>query len=50
VDAAIRIERDRAHEFIGPLVDAFGSEIRSVQFSRPTLHDVFVKCTGHGFD
>jgi ABC-2 type transport system ATP-binding protein len=50
VDGVVRIERDRAHEFIGQLIDAFPGNVRSVRFSRPTLHDVFVHHTGHRFD
>ncbi len=50
VDGVVRIERDRAHEFIGQVIDTFPGEVRSVRFSRPTLHDVFVHHTGHRFD
>ena len=50
VDGVVRIERDRAHEFIGQVIDAFPRDVRSVRFSRPTLHDVFVHHTGHRFD
>ena len=50
VDGAVRIERDRAHEFIAQLIDAFPGDVRSVRFSRPTLHDVFVHHTGRRFE
>jgi ABC-2 type transport system ATP-binding protein len=50
VDGVVRIERDRAHEFIGQVIDGFPGAVRSVRFSRPTLHDVFVHHTGHRFD
>ena len=50
VDGVVRIERDRAHEFIAQVIDAFPGDVRSVRFSRPTLHDVFVHHTGHRFD
>jgi ABC-2 type transport system ATP-binding protein len=50
VDGVVRVERDRAHEFIGRVIDAFPGEVRSVRFSRPTLHDVFVHHTGHRFE
>jgi ABC-2 type transport system ATP-binding protein len=50
VDGVVRVERDRAHEFIGQVIDAFPGDVRSVRFSRPTLHDVFVHHTGHRFD
>jgi ABC-2 type transport system ATP-binding protein len=50
VEGDVRIERERAHEVVAALVDAFPADIRSVRVSRPTLHDVFVHHTGHGFD
>jgi ABC-2 type transport system ATP-binding protein len=50
VDGLVRVERDRAHELIGQVIDAFPGDVRSVRFSRPTLHDVFVHHTGHRFD
>jgi ABC-2 type transport system ATP-binding protein len=50
VDGVVRVEGDRAHEFIGQVIDAFPGDVRSVRFSRPTLHDVFVHHTGHRFD
>jgi ABC-2 type transport system ATP-binding protein len=50
VDDEVRVEHDRAHVFAASLVDAFPGEIRSVQFGRPTLEDVFVRCTGRRFE
>jgi len=50
VDGLLRIERERAHEFVGRLVEAFPGEIRSIRVSRPTLQDVFVHHTGHRFE
>ena len=50
VEREVRIERERAHEVVAALVDAFPAEIRSIRVSRPTLQDVFVHHTGHGFD
>jgi ABC-2 type transport system ATP-binding protein len=49
VDGTIRIERPRGHEFVREVVDAFGDEIESVSFGKPTLEDVFVHLTGHRF-
>ena len=49
VDAAIRIERIRGHELLRDLIDAFGDDIESVSFGKPTLEDVFVHLTGHQF-
>jgi ABC-2 type transport system ATP-binding protein len=49
VDGAIRIERIRGHELLRDLIDAFGDDIESVSFGKPTLEDVFVHLTGHQF-
>jgi ABC-2 type transport system ATP-binding protein len=49
VDGSIRIERPRGHEFVRDVVDAFGNQIESVTFGKPTLEDVFVHLTGHRF-
>ena len=45
-DEQIRIERDRAHEFVPDLVEAFPGEIEAVTFGKPTLEDVFMHHTG----
>ncbi|MDB5320649.1 MAG: hypothetical protein JWN40_2280, partial [Phycisphaerales bacterium] len=37
------------HEFIPELVEAFVGKIRSVSLGTPTLEDVFIRVTGHGF-
>jgi ABC-2 type transport system ATP-binding protein len=50
VDNALRIERDRGHEFIPQLVEAFPGLIRSVSLGKPTLDDVFVHVTGRRFE
>ncbi|MEE9276508.1 MAG: ABC transporter ATP-binding protein [bacterium] len=49
VDGTLRIERDRAHEFIPRVIEAFPGEVRSITFGRPTLEDVFVRKTGRRF-
>jgi ABC-2 type transport system ATP-binding protein len=49
VDATIRIERPRGHELVREVVDAFGDEIDSITFGKPTLEDAFVHLTGHRF-
>jgi ABC-2 type transport system ATP-binding protein len=49
VDGTLRVERPRAHEIVRDVVDAFGDEIESVSFGKPTLEDVFVHLTGHQF-
>jgi ABC-2 type transport system ATP-binding protein len=50
VDGVVRIERDRAHELVGPIIEAFGGDVRAVRVSRPTLHDVFLHHTGRRFE
>lgn len=47
VDGVVRIERDRGHEFVPELIEAFPGEIESVTVGKPTLGDVFVHHTGH---
>ena len=49
VDGTLRVERPRGHEFVRDVVEAFGDEIESVTFGKPTLEDVFVHLTGHRF-
>jgi ABC-2 type transport system ATP-binding protein len=49
IDGALRVERPRGHEFVRDVVDAFGDEIDSVTFGKPTLEDVFVHLTGQRF-
>jgi len=49
VDGTLRIERPRGHEFVRDVVEAFGDQIESVTFGKPTLEDVFVHLTGHRF-
>ena len=49
VGGTVRVERPRAHEIIRDVVDAFGDEIETVSFGKPTLEDVFVHLTGHRF-
>ena len=51
IDGRVRIERDRGHEFIPALVEAFADtgKIQSVSLGHPTLEDVFIRLTGHAF-
>ncbi len=49
VDGTLRVERPRGHEFVREVVEAFGSEVQSVTFGKPTLEDVFIHLTGHRF-
>lgn len=47
MDGVVRIERERGHEFVPELIEAFPGEIESVTLGKPTLDDVFVHLTGH---
>lgn len=47
VDSTVYIERDRGHEFVPTLIQAFPGQIESVTVGQPTLDDVFLKLTGH---
>ncbi|MGH7820268.1 MAG: AAA family ATPase, partial [Candidatus Binatia bacterium] len=49
VDGSLRIERERGHELVREIVEAFPGEVTSVTFGRPTLEDVFVHATGRRF-
>ena len=49
VGCSVRIERERGHEFITELIEAFPGEINAVTLSKPTLEDVFIGRTGHQF-
>ncbi len=47
VDGSLRVEVPRGHELVRDVVEAFGSEVQSVSYGRPTLEDVFIHLTGH---
>lgn len=49
VDHTLRLERPRGHEFIPQLIETFPGLIDSVSLGKPTLEDVFIRLTGHGF-
>jgi ABC-2 type transport system ATP-binding protein len=49
VDGMLRIARPRGHELVRDVVEAFGPDIESITFGKPTLEDVFVHLTGHRF-
>jgi|SRR5690606_28341406 len=50
VDGDVRIEHDEGHRLVPALFEAFPAEIRAVHVGRPTLEDVFVRCTGRRFE
>ena len=45
VDGTVRLARDRGHEFVGRLVEAFPGMIDSVTVAKPSLEDVFMSKT-----
>lgn len=48
-DETVRVECDDAPALLPELLRAFGSAVRTVQISRPSVEDVYVKKTGHRF-
>lgn len=46
-EGTVRLERERAHELVVRLAEAFPGRIDSVTVARPTLEDVFLRRTGH---
>ncbi|MBW8878268.1 MAG: ATP-binding cassette domain-containing protein [Acidobacteria bacterium] len=49
-EGAVRIERERAHELVARLAEAFPGRIDAVTVARPTLEDVFLHRTGRAFE
>lgn len=49
IDGKLRLERANGHRFSAELVEALPGEIDAVAVSKPSLEDVFIKCTGHRF-
>jgi ABC-2 type transport system ATP-binding protein len=45
-DGAVRLERERGHELVARLIEAFPGRVDSVTVARPTLEDVFLHRTG----
>ena len=45
----LRVERDRGHELVRELVEAFPDDVTSISLGKPTLEDVFIDRTGHRF-
>jgi ABC-2 type transport system ATP-binding protein len=46
-EGTVRLERERAHEWVARLVEALPGRIDAVTVARPTLEDVFLHRTGH---
>ncbi len=49
LDNTVRIEMPEGHKFIPKLIESFPGEIKAASVGKPTLEDVFVHVTGHGF-
>jgi ABC-2 type transport system ATP-binding protein len=49
VDGAVRIEHHEGHALVPRLASAFPERLSSITVQAPTLEDVFVHRTGHGF-
>ncbi len=49
IERTVRVERERGHELVPQLVEAFPGAIRGLTLGKPTLDDVFVHRTGHRF-
>ena len=50
IGATLRLELDGDRSIIGELTAEFADSIRSLEFGKPTLDDVFHAKTGHAFD
>jgi ABC-2 type transport system ATP-binding protein len=50
VDGALRLERERGHEFIPQLIEAVPGLVDSVSVGKPSLEDVFIQLTGKRFE
>ncbi|HEX5758088.1 MAG TPA: ATP-binding cassette domain-containing protein [Thermoanaerobaculia bacterium] len=46
----VRLERERGHELVPRLAEAFPGRLAAVTVARPTLEDVFLRRTGHALD
>jgi ABC-2 type transport system ATP-binding protein len=46
IDAALRFERQKAHEFVPQLIESLPGLITTLAISKPTLEDVFIRMTG----
>jgi ABC-2 type transport system ATP-binding protein len=46
-DGTVRLTRERGHELVARLAEAFPQRIDSVTVAHPTLEDVFLRRTGH---
>lgn len=50
LDGQVRFEHDHGPEIVAQLMRSLPASVESVSVSRPSLEDVFIRLTGHGFD
>jgi ABC-2 type transport system ATP-binding protein len=48
-NSLVRFERPRGHEVVPVVIEALPGLVDSVSVGKPTLEDVFIHATGHGF-
>jgi ABC-2 type transport system ATP-binding protein len=49
VGGLVQIEEKKAHNLVGPLLEAFPEQVLSLTLGPPTLEDVFIRKTGRRF-
>ncbi len=49
IEDRVRLERSEAHKFVATLIETFPGQVSSITVAKPTIEDVFVRLTGHGF-
>ena len=49
LDGQVRFEHDQGPEIVAQLMRSLPASVESVSVSRPSLEDVFIQLTGHGF-
>ncbi len=49
IEGAVRVEKERGHEFLPQLATRYAADIQSLTLAKPSLEDVFIRKTGHRF-
>ncbi|HZL88742.1 MAG TPA: ATP-binding cassette domain-containing protein [Pirellulaceae bacterium] len=49
IDGQVRLEVPDGHTWISRIVEAFPGRVAAIRLGKPTLEDVFIRCTGHRF-
>ncbi len=50
IGSALRLELGDRRDIVGELTTRYAADIRSLEFGRPSLEDVFLAKTGHAYD